>query len=391
MSFRPILFWIHLTLGVATGLIGALMAGTGVIMALADTYLDIREYHLRQVDWPENSRPQSLAELLATVNAKYPGSPVNRIGLDRKLGHAAEFYRDPQKLDYVNPFSGETRASDSVPLRRKLHKGVEQWHRFLGLTGDHRATGKIVVSWTNVAIIPLLLTGLILWWPAGLRRPLRRARLWPAGAGRGRGTQRGWHAALGFWTFPLLLIMVVTATTHSFPWWHNAVQRLAGSMPPPPGSHDSLWAPGLPKRTVPDGAVPLNPDQLREIADRETPNWNRLDIFLPAPPNADKQTTTVSLSVRVSGRGPSFFPVVLQVDPYSGELLDTHSWADLGGGTKLLAWCRWLHKGDAFGRPGQIIFGFACLVMLALIGTGWSLAVRRLRQRLGSSGAVEAK
>jgi uncharacterized iron-regulated membrane protein len=74
--------------------------------------------------------------------------------------------------------------------------------------------------------------------------------------------------------------------------------------------------------------------------------------------------------------------VVLQADPHTGELLDTHSWASLGRGTKLLAWSRWLHKGEAFGRPGQILFGLACLVMLALIYTGWALAIRRWRQRL---------
>jgi uncharacterized iron-regulated membrane protein len=382
MKLRRILFWIHLTLGIATGLIGALMAGTGVIMAFADTCVDVREWRLRQVESPKGSQPQSLAELLAKVNAKYPGSRVNRIRLDADPAHAVEFYHDPQKLDYVNPFSGETRPSDSVPLRRKLHKGVEQWHRFLGLTGEQRATGKLVVSWTNVAIIPLLVTGLGLWWPARLRWPAIQAGLLPTGAGRGRGTQRSWHAAFGFWALLLLLIMVATATTHSFDWVRNSVQRIAGSSPVRSAARDSLWAPGLAKRALPDGARPLTPDQLREIADRETPGWTRLDIFLPEPPGLDGKTAPVSLTVRVSGWGPSFFPVVLQADPHTGELLDTHSWASLGRGTKLLAWSRWLHKGEAFGRPGQILFGLACLVMLALIYTGWALAIRRWRQRL---------
>ncbi|HIG28062.1 MAG TPA: PepSY domain-containing protein, partial [Verrucomicrobiales bacterium] len=58
-----------------------------------------------------------------------------------------------------------------------------------------------------------------------------------------------------------------------------------------------------------------------------------------------------------------------------------HSWADLSSGTRLLAWSRWMHKGEAFGRPGQIVGGFACLMMLVLIYTGWALAIRRILRR----------
>jgi len=84
------------------------------------------------------------------------------------------------------------------------------------------------------------------------------------------------------------------------------------------------------------------------------------------------------------GWGPSFFPVVVQVDPYSGEVWDIHSWEDLSSGTRLLARSRWLHKGEAFGRFGLIAAGLACLLMLVLIYSGWALAIRRLtRSRSG--------
>jgi uncharacterized iron-regulated membrane protein len=389
-NLRRAFFWIHLTLGIVTGLVGALMAGTGLIMAFADSYLDAREYRSRHVAPPAGAEAISLSNLAAAVSAAHPGASVNRIGIVRNPGLAYEFYRDKDELDYVDPYSGKLRPSDSVPLRRTLHKGVEQWHRFLGFSGERRNTGKLVVSWVNVAVIPLLLTGLVLWWPANLHWNAIRAAVSPAGIGRGRGNSRSWHTALGFWALPFLLIMVVTALPHSFTSARDAAYRLNGASPPKPGAPDQLWAPGLSQRLVPANAT-LSLDQLRAIADREISQWNRLDIY-PAPPSKPGgKTGSARLVALTRGWGPTFFPVVMQVDPYSGEILHTHSWDDLSAGTRLLAWSRWLHKGEAFGRTGQIVAGTACLVMLVLIYTGWALAIRRLmRDRKARQPVVSA-
>jgi uncharacterized iron-regulated membrane protein len=178
---------------------------------------------------------------------------------------------------------------------------------------------------------------------------------------------------------PFLIIMVVTATPHSFAWVRDLVTRLGGATPSKPGATDSLWAPGLPQRPVAAQATPLTWDDLRAIADREIPGWTRLDLHAAASGDSEGKTTSASLVARAPGWGPAFFPVVVQVDPFTGEVLDIHSWHDLSGGTRLLAWSRWLHKGEAFGRAGQSIAGLACVVMLILIYTGWALAIRRLK------------
>lgn len=361
-----------------------------MIMAFADSYLDIREYSSGHVNPPANAQALTLEELSSRVNSKHPGTSVNRIGLDRDPHLAYEFYYDKTGLDYVDPYSGELRTSDSVPLRRKLHKGVEQWHRFFGLSGEHGKTGKLFASWFNVALIPLLLTGLVLWWPRSLRWHVIRTGFTPAGASRGRGTERSWHTATGFWALPFLLIMVVTATTHSFDWVRDTVHRIAGPGTPKPGSTDSLWAPGLPRQPIPANATLLTLDELRDVSDRELPGWTHLNLIPASKPKPGNKSDSTRLVAHVPGWGPAFFPVVVQVDPYSGEVLDIHSWEDLSPGTRLLAWSRWLHKGDAFGRTGQVVAGIACILMLVLIYTGWALAIRRLARTLKglrSSGA----
>ena len=381
-KLRRIIFWIHLTFGIATGLVGAMMAGTAVVMAFADSYLDIREYRSRTVTRFTEEQALSLEALAERVAAAHPEDNISRIGFDRHPKHAYEFYLGKTGLDYVAPVTGTLTPSDVVPLRKSLHKGVEQWHRFFGLSGDPAKTGKQYTSWFNAALVPLLLSGFVLWWPKSLRWKSIQNGLCPNGKDRPRGTERSWHIALGFWSLPFLLIMVITGSMHSFEWVRDTAKDLVGPGTVKQGSHDSLWAPGLSQRSIPSDAKPLTLDELRALADRELKGWTRLDLFPAATPNAENKTSTTRLIAKAPGWGPAFFPVVLQVHPYSGEVLDIHSWDDLSRGTRLLAWNRWLHKGEAFGRVGQIIAGLSCMVMLILIYTGWALAIRRLVRRL---------
>ena len=65
--FRPTLFWLHLTLGISAGLVGALMAGTAVIMAFADSYIDFRERDKMYAENPEQTHPLPLQGLLESI------------------------------------------------------------------------------------------------------------------------------------------------------------------------------------------------------------------------------------------------------------------------------------------------------------------------------------
>lgn len=378
MKLRRIIFLIHLTLGILTGLVGGLLAGTAVIMAFADSYLDVREGSKRRVIFDPLGQMLTLEEMASRVRGAHSGVNIDRIGIESDTGVAVEFYHGKTGLDYVNPMTGQLSPSDVVPLRRSLHKGVEQWHRFFGRSGDAKKTGQQLTSWFNVAFIPLLLSGLVLWCPRRLRWPFFRGALIPLVGGRIRGTERSWHTSLGFWSAPVLLVMVVTGSLHSFEWVRNTAQEFAGSSEPRPGSTDSLWAPGLPKQAVPPDSERLSWDELRALADREMGGWTRLDVFAAPLAKPGERTGTARLVGQAPGWGPGFFPIVIQVNPYTGAVLDIHSWKDLSPRTRLLAWNRWLHKGEAFGRTGQIIAGLACMVMLVLIYTGWALAIRRL-------------
>lgn len=377
-KFRQIIFWLHLSLGIAVGIAAAMMSGTGVIMAFADTYLDLREFRLRSVDKSIHKQVKTLVELTELANASHPEAHLERIGFDADAKHAYEFYYDTKTLIYVDPYSGDTRPSDVVPLRRKLHKDVEQWHRFLGLSDGQKKIGKFVTSWSNVVSMPLLLTGIVLWWPRNFQWREMRAKLV---GGRNIRIHRGWHTWMGLWVSPFLLIMALTATTHSFAWVKDLAYKIGGPRSTEAGGHDSLWARGLPARPIPSNTTRLNPEELRDIVRIEIPGWTRMDIHMPPFVKGKTELKTTSLVIRAPGWGPSFFPVVIQVDSYSGEIVDTHSWKNLSRGTQWLAWSRWLHKGEAFGRVGQIIAGLACLAVLTLIYTGWTLAARRLLRR----------
>jgi sulfite reductase (NADPH) flavoprotein alpha-component len=231
-------------LGITTGLLAVLMGGTAVIMGLTDSYLDIRERSLRKFERPPDAVPVTLQSLAERVNATHPGQPVDRVGLVSESDEPVELFYGGRKNGhvYADRFSGELRETDAEGLRRKLRKGVEKWHRFLGLSGDNLSKGKAVTSWFNVALVPLLITGFILWWPRRLKWKSLRAALSPTGsAAKGRGTFRTWHAALGFWTAPLILVMVLTAADHSFKWGTSLARQLQDPATSKPSAKDQLW------------------------------------------------------------------------------------------------------------------------------------------------------
>ncbi|MCF3649387.1 PepSY-associated TM helix domain-containing protein [Synoicihabitans lomoniglobus] len=377
MTVRTFCFWTHLGLGLATGTVGALMAGTAIVMALADSYVDWRDREARVVTAIANTTPRDLETLAAGVRDAHPDAAITRVGIERSPRRAIAFFHGDQKLTYANPYTGELTASDAVPLRRRLHKDVEQWHRFLGLNGSKRETGQAVASWMNVALVPLLLSGLVIWCPRRIRWRTVRGSATAINPRSGR----SWHSTLGFWSSGLLLIMVVTAMTHSFPGVRELAYRINGGATGPAGPHDQIWAPKLPPVPRAPGAAALSLDALRDIADRDHPHWARLDLFPSPSTTANDHWPPARLLIAGSGSGPSFFPLVQQIDPFTGETLHVHDWANLSGGTRLLAWARWLHKGEAFGRPGQWIAAVACLIMLVLIATGWWLALRRFLPR----------
>ena len=89
----------------------------------------------------------------------------------------------------------------------------------------------------------------------------------------------------------------------------------------------------------------------------------------------------VAVAVRTADHWPRFAATTFHLDPFTGAVLRTDTFADQPAGRRLRSWSRFLHTGEALGWPGQLVAGLACAAGLVLVWTGFALSWRRFFRR----------
>jgi uncharacterized iron-regulated membrane protein len=288
-------------------------------------------------------------------------------------------------------------------------------HRTLGFHAENtRPVGKAVTGAANTVFLVLAVTGLYLWWPRswswrGLKaiatlnlRLTGKARDW------------NWHNALGLWSAPVLIILTLTALPISYRWANNLLYTLTGSEPPAQAAGPGAQPAGPAVSEPAPGARPLSLEALLAAAQSAHPSWTEITLrpsdlrnntshFAQGGPRQRHQKTgtaaattpsisspdaeppggrqAVAVSVRTTGQWPRFAPTTVYLDPFTGAVLRTDTFADQSAGRRLRSWSRFLHTGEALGWPGQLLAGLACAVALVLVWTGFALSWRRFFRR----------
>ena len=92
---------------------------------------------------------------------------------------------------FVNPYSGELLGGSSAT--REFTRRVVDWHRWLAVEGEGRATARSITGACNLAFLWLAVTGVYFWWPRNWTwRALKTSLLFNA---RLRGNARHWNYA----------------------------------------------------------------------------------------------------------------------------------------------------------------------------------------------------
>ncbi|HVU24728.1 MAG TPA: PepSY-associated TM helix domain-containing protein [Opitutus sp.] len=403
MPFRRIIFWLHLVCGVIAGLVIAIMSFTGAALAFEKQILAWAGHDARHVAPPSPSAPRlSLDDLLARARTYAPDAQPSSVTISADPAAAVAISFGRESVVYANPYSGELRTPSTTRARDFL-RTMENWHRWLALSDDHRATGRAVTGVCNATFLVLAVTGLYLWWPrTWSRRALRAIVLFDFRA-RGRARDWNWHNAAGSWCALVLIVLTASGLVMSYRWANNLVYRVAGETPPaargPGGFGDSAVAVPAP----PPGARPLGYAALLASAQKEVPAWDTISFRLggpirgtrsdrPAgtpPPGRqrrgagerDHAVAAVSVSVHPRHGWPLFAATTLALDPFTGAVLQRENFSALGAGRRARLWLRFLHTGEALGVAGQLVAALASLGGCVLVYTGLALAWRRFVSR----------
>lgn len=424
MSFRTILFWTHLVVGVAAGLIVALMALTGSALAFEKELVAWSERDARRiaVTSPGTSR-LAVDDLLARVREQVPGGAPSSVTVYADPSFAAAISYGRTNTVYADPFSGRVCQPGSRRLRDFMQLMLS-WHRWLGREGERRDVGKAVTGVANLAFLGLALSGLYLWWPRQWTLRHLRVIAVPSLKGQGKARDWNWHNAFGLWAAPVLIVLTATAVPISYRWGGDLIYALtrtprpAGGGAPGPGSGPAVEVP-----TPAADARPLALEQILTGVREQIPNWEQMTLRLTAgdsrgggaresraggggasgAPGQDRiqgsdgrssqpagrearvereqrtapTSSPVMVSVKEIGGRPRFASHQLTLDPFTGAVLRQERFADLDRARQLRSWTRFLHTGEALGPLGQAVAGLASLATGILVWTGLALTWRR--------------
>lgn len=325
-------------LGLAAGLVIAIMCATGTLLAFEKEIIAWAERDVRKVIPQPKRFP--IEELLAKTTNR-PNSLT--IYGDPKIAFIMNASRT--NAIYINQYTGEFHNA-SAPGLRAFMQSLLEWHRFISLSGDSRPTGKAITGASNVIFLILAISGVYLWlaavvWKLNLKL-------------KGKARDWNWHNAIGIWSVPALIVITATALPISYKLIGDAIYKNT-----PPQQSEAK---------KPADAKALSIEALFDVAWKAYPTAEQITFRRPA-----------NFTVKERNAWPRTATVQLTLDPASGEIQKREGFSDFPTGRKVRTWTRFLHTGEALGAPGQLIAGIASFAGLILVYTGFALAYRRFR------------
>ncbi len=371
MQIRKVLFWLHLILGTAAGIVILIMSVTGVALM----------YERQILAWADRgfwSEPPPGAEklpietVLGKLSEQRRGIPSS-ITVRSDPAAPVEAVFDRSAPVYINPYTGAVAGEGSKGVRQ-FFRLMTDWHRWLGMEGEGRAVGRAITGACNLAFFFLVVTGFYLWWPRKWTWHHVRAVTWFRGGLTGKARDFNWHNVIGFWSAVPLFFVVLGGVVISYPWATRLIYTLTGSE-----------APAQPQRR------PGPPPGGRAARPTAPVNWSGLNAAFAAAEQAVPGWETITLRLSPSGRGPLSFTVdqshrgrpdkrtQLTVDRRTGEVVQRETFDDFNRGRKIRTWLRWIHTGEAGGFLGQTLAGLVSAGAAVLVWTGIALSWRRFR------------
>lgn len=386
MSFRKILFWVHLSAGCVAGLVIFVMSVTGVLLAFErqiNTSVDNR-FHVTS----GGSRQMPLEELASKVNPEAKQPPT--ITIRAAAGAPLEFGYGRERTLFVDPANGNV-LGEASRSTRAFFSSMERIHRSLG-SEMRSGPGRPITGACNLLFLFLVVSGLYLWFPKKWTMQYVRPALWFRGRLRGRARDWNWHNTIGFWCAIPLFFVVLSGVIMSYQWANNLLYQLTGTEAPAPGQREG-GGPGGPGQRGSGQRPPRRRSQneaslqhaqsleaLLAVAKRQNSDWKSISFRLPSE---SERAVTFSLDSGNGGQPQKRSQVT--VERSTGKVVRSEGFSTYNTGRKLRTIARFLHTGEVLGLGGQIVAALASLGGAFLVWTGISLALRRLAARLNRS------
>ena len=364
MTFRRLLFWLHLATGLTVGLVIVFLAITGAIMTFQPQIIAWAERSARVVS--PVSHPCAEPSTVLKNAADFEHEVPTELTLFSDPHRPAEVAFGTRAYVLVNSCDGNVIGPGN--RLRNFFQQTRDLHRWIAFQGVRHETLRRIKNIAVLGFFCLIVSGLVIWFPRKLTWQHLRPAIFFRGSLLGRAREWNWHNVFGFWMSLPLAVIALSGIIMAYPWANALLYRAAGDTPP------AARAELEPKRPKPL-AVEKFPTLNAVIAQAtiQDPKWKMLSMRLPA----DKDPNVLFTLDEGDGSRPQD-RAQLVLTREKGQVVRWEPFSKNVRGRRWRLYARFLHTGEIFGAVGRSVALLAMLSLLMLVWTGFSLSVRRL-------------
>ncbi|TDE11294.1 PepSY-associated TM helix domain-containing protein [Dyadobacter psychrotolerans] len=245
MTFKKIIAWLHLWLGLVSGIIVFIVAFTGCILVFEHEIESMIQpwLHVERAGEAAFLPPSAIKH---SVEKALPGTKVNSIWY---YGHSntAQVSANSDSVIYVDPYKGNIVA---LVDHEDFFHFVLDGHTELWM---EKKLGKGIISYATLIFFVLLVSGLVLWWPKKWSKANRDKSFKIKWEAKWKRVNYDLHNVLGFYSLLVAVLISLTGLSMSFPWLRDGVYWLSSGGETPP-----VYKPAFSDTTVVRNLVALN-------------------------------------------------------------------------------------------------------------------------------------
>lgn len=377
-AFRRISEWLHLWLGLISGIIVFVVCLTGGIWVFRYEVWYFTEKYQRVVPQEKPVLPPSVliqkagAYLQNNEHAEGKLTGITYGGSDRAAICSFGFPEEKYAVIYVNPYTGDVvKDKREESAAEQFFVFVRAGHRFFWLPKE---IGSPLVGSACIVFVISLVTGLIWWYPQKWTKKTKEKSFRIKWNAKWKRLNIDLHNVLGFYSLIFVLLLTITGIVFTFEWFENGVYKTltwktkTEQAAPHPSSDTTIIATAV-----------NNPEDIiwnrikREYGSRP----GRIFIDIPQEPK-DPYRVMVNF-----GDGTILYNNALHY--YDQKTLKTLSapgeraipYKMISTGEKIFRMNFDIHTGQILGLPSKIIAFLACVIGASLPVTGFIIWYNR--------------
>jgi uncharacterized iron-regulated membrane protein len=346
------MFLLHQILGLASGLVVAVVCLTGALLVF--------ETEIVSAMHPERSHvavgtTRLDADALVASAVRSSGGTPEVVTAYRDPAYALKVVMSNGAQVYVDPYTA--RVVETHVGGERFFEVTEAIHRRL-LAGE---IGRRIVGAATLCFVAILLSGIVVWWPR-TRHTLRAHLTFKHPAGWKR-RNYDLHVVLGI--YATLVLFVVGAT--GLVWSYRAVGTAVDGLTPP-----GMATPPAPHSTPTTARVPIGVQAALDLSSAVLGPTTSLAAYLPARPR--DAIMVLGLPPNAAWRQAMDYAYL---DQYTGRTLRVDRFANRPLGEFARRVTNPIHVGSLYGLTSEIAVFIACLIGTIAPFTGAVIWINR--------------